>query len=598
MKPPDFLAFAGESRQLKPFLSALVPRTGSGLRLDRRLDSPGLVIFAPPECPIVPLADTSGLVVGRLFEGGDAREPIRALNQAASRRAISSGGKSLLAEAWGNYAAFLVRDGDIIVLRDPSGAVPVHHVRLQGVEVYFSHPDIARDVGVEAAAVDETFLRQWLSFPYLRTARTGLEGVSELLPGTARRTRGGEARMETAWNPWTSAAAEQPEMNFREAAERLRATLLHTIGLQLAGGDQLLLELSGGLDSSIVAASLASNGIPFRGANFVTRLPDGDETGYAREVAALLGIALAELHEDKLPLDLSLPAHGLLRPLLSPVLQPLDRAFGAHAKVVGASAVVTGAGGDNIFCYINTAAPILDALHDLGFGSAVRIVLPDVARLGGCTIWRAARLALRKRARLHRRPKWKSDFRFLTPAAIAEIPDPHPWLDAPPGATPGKLEHVDSLVRAQHFLADRYPTGQPLLHPLINQPLMELCLAIPSWLWVQGGANRAVARHAFAGLLPPAIINRRTKGRLESMCARAFTDNRLRLAELLLDGELSRRGLVDRAQLAAYLGQAGPPRDEAYFRIFDLVSLELWLRSRAEAFPLPARSASVSQRRY
>ena len=116
-------------------------------------------------------------------------------------------------------------------------------------------------------------------------------------------------------------------------------------------------------------------------------------------------------------------------------------------------------------------------------------------------------------------------------------------------------------------------------HPLINQPLMEACLAIPSWLWVRGGRNRAVARQAFADLLPPTIVRRRTKGSLAAMCSQAFAQNCRALADLLLGGELSRRELIDERAVEAYLQCAGGPLDDDYFRIFDLASLELWLRS-------------------
>jgi asparagine synthase (glutamine-hydrolysing) len=108
---------------------------------------------------------------------------------------------------------------------------------------------------------------------------------------------------------------------------------------------------------------------------------------------------------------------------------------------------------------------------------------------------------------------------------------------------------------------------------------MELCLSIPTWLWLRGGRNRAVVRAAFADLLPEEVILRRTKGRLESMCARAYEANRETIASLLLDGEMKRRGLLDLLRLEPYLRAEGPPRDDDYFRIFDLVSLELWLRS-------------------
>jgi asparagine synthase (glutamine-hydrolysing) len=576
--PPQFLAFTGEPARLRAFLASLVPGGRSRLRLNRVLDCADLVVFAAPETPRIVLPEERGLVIGRLFRSGGDGERIDALSLSEARHAVWSGGKALLEGLWGNYAAFLRDEGAVIVLRDPSGAVPVHHCEIGGIEACFSDADTAGDLGIHARGIDEEFLRQWLTYPFLRTARTGLSGVSELLPGACRKGRDGSASTVPAWTPWRSAAPERQIVDFGEATDRLRATLLRTVAPQLRGVPTPLLELSGGLDSSIVAACLAAGGVAFDAVNFVTRMSDGDEREYARIAASALGVPLAELHEDDLPIDLAPPAYRPLRPALSAVLQPLNRAFAAYARAKRGGSFVTGAGGDNLFCYLTTAAPALDAARDRGIRGGLA-ALRDVAELNDCTIWTAARYAARKQLGLTRRPKWKRDERFLARSAIAAAPDEHPWLDAPGDARPGKREHVESLVRAQHFLEPRYASGDAILHPLLNQPLIELCLAIPTWLWLEGGQNRAVARAAVVDLLPEEIIRRRTKGRLESMCARGYAANRERLAGLLLGGALARRGLIDRPALEACLRAQGPPREEAHFRVFDLASLELWLRS-------------------
>jgi len=572
-----YLALAGTREALRQRLSALVPRPEAPRRLNRIFDGGELVVFASPETPHLLLHEEKGVLIGRLFRGAERCSPVDRLGLSESRHAAWSRGSSLLESTWGGFVALLSDGGSVSALRDPSGAVPAYVADRDGLQLFSSDLELIEEIFPGALTLDEEFLRQWLTFPFLRTARTAAADVTELLPGTWRSCGPTEPASGTAWTPWTSAAPERSITSFDEAARRLRAVTLATVPVQLTGIDNQVLELSGGLDSSIVAACLAASGAEFRAATFATNLPDGDERGYARDVAEALGIELAELREDDLPLDLTPPRRSL-RPPLSPVLQPLRRALARHAQASGAGDFVTGAGGDNIFCYLTTAAPVLDAAADLGLRRALE-TLQDVAALGECTIWRAARFALRKRRRRSRRPLWQPDTRFLAPAAITHRRDPHPWLERPARAAAGKIEHVESLVRVQHFLEPRYPSGEQIHHPLLNQPLMELCLAIPSWMWIQGGCNRAVARAAFADLLPPSIIGRRTKGRLESMCVRAYAAERARLAEILLDGELAQRGLLDRPQLEAYLRAGAQPPDEAYYRLFDFVSLALWLES-------------------
>lgn len=576
MSTPRFLALTGAPASLKAWLTSFVPEREAPLRLNRVFDAPDLVIFASPDTPLVPLAEERGLVVGRLFAGASPCEPIRALDPSASRHAAWSRGRSLLEGKWGKFVAFTRDEKAIATLRDPSGTVPAYFAAMGALEICFSDLELAFGAGYEPPGLDEEFLRQWLTYPFLRTARTGLPGCEELLPGCVRISSGPARSVECVWSPWRAASAEREIRDLDTAARRLRDIALATIPAQLDGIERPLLKLSGGLDSSIVAACLRQGGVDFRAATFATRTPAGDERDYARRVASHLGMELIEQEEDELPLDLS-PQHGrTLRPSLSPVLQPLDRAFSRAAKESRSRDLVTGAGGDNIFCYLTTAAPALDAFEQLPLGEALA-TLQDVATLGECTIWKAARYTIRKRLRRRSRPLWARDERFLAPSALAAAPDPHPWLLPPESPSAGKLEHVEALVRIQHFLHPLHASGEAMHHPLINQPLIEACLAIPTWLWVRGGRNRAVARQAFADLLPPIIVRRRTKGSLAGMCSQAFAENAAALSDLLVGGELSERGLIDEGGVRAYL-QPGRPSNDDYFRIFDLASLELWLR--------------------
>jgi asparagine synthase (glutamine-hydrolysing) len=201
----------------------------------------------------------------------------------------------------------------------------------------------------------------------------------------------------------------------------------------------------------------------------------------------------------------------------------------------------------------------------------------------GCTSWTTARFALRKAMREYRdTPRWRRENDFLLPDAAPAAPEHHPWLEPPHGTLPGKREHVSALLRIQHFVdPDTRLSDLPFVHPLIAQPLVELCLQVPTWLWVRGGHNRAVARAAFRGLLPQEVLDRRSKGRLEGMCVRSYLRHRSDIADLLLGGLLREACLLDPSALETYLEHEGPPPDARYFRIFELVSAELWLRSWA-----------------
>lgn len=542
------------------------------LRLER------LIVLLRGDAPS--LLFPTGAVLGTLFSRQDARlvhEPTPRL----SDEILATRGQCLIDSHWGAWFAIFAEPNGHWALRDPSAFLPVHFRSVGGLSFYFSDIEAAIELDPVSESPDSEFLRHWLAFPHMRTARTGVRGVSELLPGTRRTLADGQESVTAAWSPWTFASAGEEIADFEEAAAMVRREALRTVPAQVRGRGRLMLELSGGLDSSVIAASLKAGDVPFGSVNFVTRTAEGDERRYARAVAEGRSDRHHEIQEMEWPPELGAPDRRMLRPGLSPVVMPLHRQFAAHGDQVGADTSLTGAGGDNVFCFLTTAAPVLDAWRRLGPKTALTTTLPDVSDLCTCTSWATARFALRKAAREWRGPRrWLRETDFLPVGNVPHEPEPHPWLELPHGALPGKREHVMALMRIQHTIDPEISlSDRPTLHPLIAQPLVELCLRIPTWLWVRGGQNRAVARHAFRGLLPDQVLDRRGKGRLESMCIRAYQRSRTDIAELLLGGALRAAGLVDADALESYLEVETMPSDTRYFRLFELLAAELWLRS-------------------
>lgn len=571
-----YLALAGPPDEVASLVEAGSLAAALAGRLPLRLHHGCFALFANEGAELLPLPDEGGFVLGRLFDRSTGGR-IRSIDAAQATAALTTKGLSFISSNWGSYAAFLATRGGHALIRDPSGGIPVYHAERDGVHLYFSDAQALLSSGLLDPECDDRFVLHWLAYPYLRMARTGLVGVRELLPGSRRLCSSEGARVKEVWSPWDHARPERRIEDFEAAASALREELLRLVPCSVADRHRILLELSGGLDSSIVAAALAKAGIPFAAVNFVTLSADGDERRYARCVAEAVSAPLVELFEEEQPVDLGTPA-PVLRPGLSPLVMSLHRAFDAYAVETGCDGFLTGAGGDNVFCYITTAAPILDAWHDRGLRMAA-IAAADVAALNGCTLWTAMRLALAKAKRGGKRPAWKRDVTFLSEEAVPPL-ERHPWLNSPRHARPGQREHVAALLRIQHFLDPEIrPSDVESVHPLLAQPLVELCLRIPSWMWARGGRNRAVARYAMRDLLPNQIVARSTKGRLEGMCARAFAKSRKEVAELLLDGRLAEKGWLDRPSLEAYLPAAGEPGDILYFRVMELAATELWLRS-------------------
>ena len=537
--------------------------------LVRRFDSASLELWAEPGAPVLPSRDGRLCLVGFAYDR-DRGQPLSLLpSWAASAQAV-------LRDCWGAYVLFAGLADGHSALRDPSGSLPAYHRRDGVCHVYGSDEELLLSGATAPPSPDLEFVRHWLSFPYLRGARTGCIGIQEILPGQCRTVASGGIVDRQAWSP-AAWAGRDAILDFDEAASLLREELLRCIPRMVPETGRAVLKLSGGLDSSLIATALATAERDFAAINFATRNPDGDERGYAREVAAACGIKMVELDEEPWAIGLEAAPRSRLRPLRHPMLQCLDRAYAARWRAMDADWIVDGAGGDNLFAYLSTAAPVFDAWACHGALAAIRAIA-DLTGIHGGTFWSAAGFAWRK-ARRGTTTRWPANHEFLRPEAVLCEPDPHPWLALPERARPGAREHVRSIVAVHSFLADPSPGSPAKLHPLLAQPILELCLRVPTHLWNRGGRDRAVARAAFAELLPEAIRERRHKSALGGMFRTQFRAIVPELSAFLRKGNLVEAGIIDAGAIANYLESPNLWAGYNTTRLLEIAAAEQWLRS-------------------
>lgn len=156
----------------------------------------------------------------------------------------------------------------------------------------------------------------------------------------------------------------------------------------------------------------------------------------------------------------------------------------------------------------------------------------------------------------------------------------HSWLDAPDGTLPGRAAHVALIAAALSIAQGRDPCDPiAACSPLVSQPLVEVCLQVPSWLWFENGYNRAVARRGFESALPSETLWRRSKGAPDGFIAEIYSRNRPAVKRLLMDGLLRSEGLLDVDSLGAALDVEGPVRGHDFLRIMQLLDAEVWARS-------------------
>jgi asparagine synthase (glutamine-hydrolysing) len=161
--------------------------------------------------------------------------------------------------------------------------------------------------------------------------------------------------------------------------------------------------------------------------------------------------------------------------------------------------------------------------------------------------------------------------------SLGAVPLHHPWLEAPPGALPGKVGHIAGLLRVLPNLHPGRARYAPVLNPLVSQPIMEMSLAVPSWQWRTGGFDRALAREAFRRDLPNPIVQRRSKGGPDGFTAQLISHYRPRISERLLEGRLAQQRLLDTAAIERVLADERPTLGEERTRLLGLLATEAWV---------------------
>lgn len=558
-----FLAAFGPAGARQQLASELAQYLHHSL-VETHLAAP-MSLWSETGTPLLRNEDATAVAIGVLFDrSANRRQTALPRCEALERTCV--------ADFWGSYVLLTGNDSLHSVLRDPSGSIPVYHATAGDLHLYASDADMLRLAWPEPFFPDLDAVRHWLRFPFLRTARTGALDVAELLPGMARDVSTDRQRLRRAWCPMSLLASDCAITSFDDATSVLRDDILRSVRLLAEGQSNVVLQLSGGLDSSIVAAALAQGGIDYRAITFATRSADGDERRYARQVARDLGIELLELTEA----DVDLSGRTSSGPFQRPPSLVLQALRCTQLTAAGSDALLLdGGGGDNVFGSITSASPALDAFRHGGIADGVRAIR-NIAARHGCTFWTAASSALRRARR--RTIGWPSDDSFLG-SSVPEAPEPHPWLESFRGSLPGSADHLRMIAGIHHFLIDPGPGDPCNLHPLISQPVVETCLRIRSWLWFEGGRDRAVARAAFRKILPDAILDRRSKGSLQSMFVNGFTALHAELRDYLVSGRLAEEGIIDARAVAEYFDRSHAPHEMSYVRILEIASAEQWLRS-------------------
>ncbi len=540
----------------------------------------------------------AGIVLGRLFRSSDAADafagkaPLQLDALAADPQACA---RALVQRFWGRYVALLrTPHRGSWVLRDPRGFLPCHVMQHDGVAIVFSWLEDVLTLlpQVPQPAVNWPALTQQVLLGDNAGCReTALQGVAQLLPGELvalheQPATGGEL-------VWNAAAVAQAvlECDVPTAAALLHHTVSSTVQAWAGCYPSIVLRLSGGVDSSIVLGCVAPGQTPAQVTclNYHSQGAASDERDFARMAAARSNRQLVEL-EWNTGFNLQSVLHAARTPSPCHYIGRTNAALDAAvARDRGAPVLFTGGGGDQLFFEYRRWWPAADSLQLHGPGPRFLGAAMAAARLGNVSVWKAVQLAAAERLRPGSQQEVIAPQAALATAdaraAAAQRHRPeHPALRHASQLPLGKRMQLSHLLHPFGYYDPLLREAAPeLLDPLMSQPIVELCLRLPTFTLAYDGRGRGLARLAFSGDIPEAIATRRSKGGIHEHFKAVLSNNLEMARALLLQGELASRGILDRARLQETL--SGHPMQHAAHvgELHLYVAVEAWLQRWASA---------------
>jgi asparagine synthase (glutamine-hydrolysing) len=436
------------------------------------------------------------------------------------------------------FALWDGKRGRLFVARDRFGIKPLYYAVRDGA-FYFASEIKALLPVLGGAAADRDALHDYFCFQFCLGAKTLFSGVRQVQAAHCGYVdAAGRLEEKRYWQVHYDLDWQHDERHF---VEGVRERLFDSVRVHLRADVEVAAYLSGGIDSSLVAAAARDNRAGERFQVFNGRFAGFDdafdESRYARGLAQERGMRLHEIDigEEDFVRHIGDVIWHLDQPVAGPGSFP-QYMVSRRVRQENVKVVLGGQGGDEIFggyaryliaYWEQCIKGALDGTMDSGnFVVTYQSIIPNLVTLRGYKpliqeFWSEGIFEERDRRyfRLINRSNTFGDVLnqdlFQGSGSYEEFREIY-W-----GRNVGKESYFDSMT---HFdfktllpallqVEDRMSMAHGIESrvPLLDHALVELAATIPANIKFQGGELKRLLRVAFADKLPKAIVERKDK---------------------------------------------------------------------------------------
>lgn len=529
------------------------------------------------------------------------------------------------------FALWDARQRRLLLVRDRLGIKPLYWARVGPLLLFGSEIKALLASGLVPAEPNTAALPELLSTRYVSGEETMFVGIRKLMPGHLLAFQDGTVSIRQYWDIPLADRAPSDQAP-ADVVEQFRSLLEESVRLRLMADVPLGMFLSGGIDSSAIAALMArmvDRPIKTFSVGFGERAYN--ELAYAREVATAVGADAHEVVIDDRDFFGALPR--LIwhedEPIAHPSSVPLyfvSRLARQHVTVV-----LTGEGSDELLAGYGKYPRIqwnwrAGTVYERMLPKSLRTLVAErlVPRLPG----RVGRLARRSFVALERTPEalFLDNFAAMSLATQRQLLAPRYSAAAmqeraydasmkvfrrpPAGASLlGRLLYADMKTYLVELLMKQdqmsMATSIESRVPFLDHKLVEFASALPDAWKLSGLTTKRILRESMKGVLPESILTRPKMGFPVPFggWTRGAWNGVLR--DVLLDRRTRERGIVDAGAVTTLLRDHAAGTTDGWDRLWMLLNLELWFRTfidgdGVQTLPTPARTdiaaAHASQR--